>query len=66
MTSGRIEMPPTPRPRRKRCTECGELGATVRNLDAADHVHWFHPECWRAFRRWLSGLNEPRGTGDEY
>jgi hypothetical protein len=42
--------------RRKRCTECGKLGANVRQLDAGGHVHWFHFPCWQEFHRWLSAL----------
>ncbi len=37
-----------------RCTDCGKVGATIRNRDAADIVHWWHPACWVAFRKWLS------------
>jgi hypothetical protein len=41
-----------------RCTECGNPGATLRRLDAADHVHWFHLKCWRALCRWLAGHDD--------
>lgn len=46
--------------RRKRCSDCGELGATLTNRDAGNHVHWFHPECWAALRDWLCGKSTPK------
>lgn len=45
------------------CTECGELGATLRRDDAADEEHWFHPAYWHAFNRWLLCL--PKTTAGE-
>jgi hypothetical protein len=41
--------------RRKRCTECGELGHDLlRRLDAGGAVHWFHPERWKTLLSWLT------------
>jgi hypothetical protein len=36
------------------CTDCGEPGATIKNRDADDVQHYWHEECWREFKAWLS------------
>lgn len=54
------------KPRRKRCTYCGNLGYDMEpHRDAAWLLHWFHADCWQEFALMLSGPpRPPRGTPD--
>jgi len=52
MTKPKPKMP-------KRCPWCGAAGPTVRRVDAAGVVHWFHVRCDIEHRAWLA---EPLAT----
>lgn len=49
------------------CSWCDDNGASVRKLDAADQVHWFHAGCWQVQLAWLRGHNGlPDKPGSEW
>lgn len=35
------------------CSWCGKSGATVKQRDCADVLHYFHLACLRAFVAWM-------------
>lgn len=47
----------------RECTYCGKTDAAVRQYDAANALHWFHPRCLSAFLKWLTAPVPPRLAG---
>lgn len=60
-----VQTTPTRRKLTHYCTECGKTGATVRNRDAANLVHWFHPACLAALAAWVRGESQTTRPGQE-
>lgn len=50
-----------PKPRSRRCTWCGHMGATSKQRDAANALHHFHKPCVRSMAFWLGAEPVPQG-----